>query len=93
MSEIRGRREEILRVAEAHGARHLRVFGSFARGEAGSTSDLDLLVEMDEDRSLMDRIALKQALEALLGGEIDVVNEKSLRPAIRERVARDLIEL
>jgi predicted nucleotidyltransferase len=93
LSDIQRRREQILRVAKAHGAGHVRVFGSLARGEGGEASDVDLLVEMDQDRSLMDRIALKQALEDLLGVEVDVVNEKAIRPAIREHVLRDLVEL
>ena len=93
MTDIQQRRSEILRIADAHGAHHVRVFGSLARGEGREASDLDLLVQMDEDRSLMDRIALKQALEDLLGVEVDVVNEKALRPAIRERVLHDLVEL
>ena len=93
MSDIQRRRNDILRLAEQHGARNIRVFGSVARGEGDEASDLDVLVEMGADRSLMDRIALKQALEDLLGVEVDVVNEKALRPAIRERVLRDLVEL
>ena len=93
MTDIQRRRNDILRLAEQHGARNIRVFGSVARGEGDEASDLDVLVEMGADRSLMDRIALKQALEDLLGVEVDVVNEKALRPAIRERVLRDLVEL
>ena len=93
MTDIQRRRNDILHLAEQHGARNIRVFGSVARGEGGEASDLDLLVEMGEERSLMDRIALKQALEDLLGVEVDVVNEKALRPAIRERVLHDLVEL
>jgi predicted nucleotidyltransferase len=45
------RREEILRLAERHGARNVRVFGSVARGEAMEGSDLDLLVEWEPGRS------------------------------------------
>ena len=63
MTDIQHRRSEILQLAEKHGAGHLRLFGSLARGEGGEASDVDLLVEMAEGRSLMDRIALKQALE------------------------------
>jgi predicted nucleotidyltransferase len=43
-------RGEILRLAAAHGARNVRVFGSVARGEDGANSDVDLLVEMERDR-------------------------------------------
>lgn len=90
---VRERRNEILQLADQHGARRVRLFGSVVRGEAHKASDLDLLVEMDEDRSLIDRIALKQDLEHLLGVEVDVVTEKALHPVLRSRVLTEAVEL
>ncbi|HSG40484.1 MAG TPA: nucleotidyltransferase domain-containing protein, partial [Thermoanaerobaculia bacterium] len=54
IEEIRSRRNEILHVAARHGAHHLRVFGSVARGEADDRSDIDFLVEFEKGRSLLD---------------------------------------
>jgi len=51
---LRERRDEILQIAAKHGARTVRIFGSVARGEADAASDLDLLVEMEPGRSLLD---------------------------------------
>lgn len=93
MADIEKLSDEIRRIAEHHGARHVRVFGSVARRATTQSSDLDLLVRMDPDRSLLDRIALKQELEDLLGVEVDVVNENALRPAVREQVLQDMVEL
>ena len=87
--EISGKRVDILRVAAAHGARNVRVFGSVARGESGSESDIDLLVEFEPGRSLLDHAALQIELEALLGRRVDVASERGLRPRIRERVLRE----
>lgn len=64
-------REEIVRLAHQHGARNVRVFGSAARGDDTAESDLDVLVELDEGRSLVDRVALKQDLEKLFGTTVD----------------------
>ncbi len=50
LADLRGHRQEILRIAAKHGARNVRVFGSVARGEAHPESDVDLLVEWDLDR-------------------------------------------
>ena len=63
---LKAKRQEILAIAARHDAHNLRVFGSVARGEDGPESDLDILVEMEPGRSLMDHVALKQDLEALL---------------------------
>ncbi|WP_259115048.1 nucleotidyltransferase family protein [Salinibacter ruber] len=90
---IRDHREEVLRLADEHGALNVRLFGSAARGEEDAESDLDLLVDMEEGRSLVDHVALKQDLEDLLGREIDVVTERSLHPRLRERVLREAVSL
>lgn len=90
---IRDHREEVLRLADEHGALSVRLFGSAARGEDDADSDLDLLVDMEDGRSLVDHVALKQDLEDLLGREIDVVTERSLHPRVRERVLREAVSL
>jgi len=90
---VKDKREEILRVAADHGARNVRVFGSMARGESRSGSDLDVLVNLDPGRSLLDMIAVKQDLEDLLGCEVDVVTEASISPYIRDQVLREAVSL
>jgi uncharacterized protein len=79
------KRTEILRLAELHGAKNVRVFGSVARGDNTEESDVDFLVEMEPDRSLFDLIRFKHGLEDLLGKTVDVVTDRSLH-YIRERV-------
>jgi predicted nucleotidyltransferase len=79
-------REDVRRIAAAHGAGNVRVFGSVGRGEEGASSDLDLLVDMAEGRSLFDLIALSNDLEESLGVEVDVVTEASLSPYLRDSV-------
>lgn len=83
---IEGRRDEILQIAATHGARNVRVFGSVARGEDRSDSDVDLLVEMADDRSLLDLVGLEQDLEELLGRHVDVLTDAAIHPALRSRI-------
>lgn len=85
-------REDIRRIATAHGADNVRVFGSTGRGEQGA-SDLDLLVDMAEDRSLFDLIALSNDLEESLGVEVDVVTEASVSPYMRDRLLSEAVAL
>lgn len=90
---IQQKRDEILRIAARHGARNIHLFGSLARGEAKLGSDLDLLVQLDPNRSLLDLIAIKQDLEDLLGCEVDVVTEAAISPYIREQVLKEAVPL
>ncbi len=84
-------REAIRRVAARHGARNVRLFGSVARGRATTESDLDILVTMESDRSLLDLIALEQDLEALLGRPVDVISDAGLSPYLRSRILADAV--
>jgi len=65
-------RTAVLDLARRHGARSIRVYGSVARGEVTEQSDLDLLIEWEPDRSLLDVVGLKQDLEDLLGVTVDI---------------------
>jgi uncharacterized protein len=86
-------RQEVLRLAERHGARNLRVFGSVARGEANETSDVDLLVDWEPGRSLLDHVALVQDLQELLGIKVHVGTERSLHWYVRDRILREATPL
>jgi predicted nucleotidyltransferase len=86
-------RSEISRIAASHGARNLRVFGSVSRGEQTADSDLDLLVDMGEERSLFDLVALSDELEEVLGVGVDVVTEGSLSPYLRDKILAEAVAL
>lgn len=90
---LRSKRKEILAVAARNGARNVRVFGSVARGDARLESDIDLLVELADDRSLLDVVAIKQDIEDLLAREVHIVTEGALSPYIREDVLKEAVAL
>ncbi len=87
------KREEILRIAASHGAREVRVFGSRARGNAGPKSDVDFLVSLPENASLLVIIAIKQDLEDLLGCKVDVLTEDAISPYMRDEVLNGAVTL
>ncbi len=90
---VRDKRTDILRIAEANGATRVRIFGSFARGTAGQDSDLDLLIDLQPGRHLLDLVAMKQDLEDRLGRRVHVVTEAAISPYIRDEILRDATPL
>jgi uncharacterized protein len=86
---LKEKRKDILRIAAVHGARNVRIFGSVARGEADEASDIDLLVDMEPGRSLLDLAALLSDLRDLLGRKVDVVTEKGLYWLLRRRILKE----
>lgn len=93
LEELRARRDEILEIASRHGARNVRVFGSVARGDVEEASDVDILVEMEKGRSLLDLAGFHLDLEDLLGVHVDVVTVKGLRERIRDDVLAEAVSL
>ncbi len=87
LDTLREQREEILQIAASHGAFNVRVFGSVVRGEETSESDIDFLIDYDQERTtpwfpgglLMD-------WQDLLGRKVDVLTESGISPLIRERI-------
>jgi predicted nucleotidyltransferase len=75
------------------GARNARVFGSVARGTDASTSDIDLLVELGPEASLLDLARLRRQIAELLGVPVDVATPPMLKAAVRERAEREAIPL
>jgi uncharacterized protein len=94
LEELRAtKRDEILRLAALRGASNVRIFGSVARGEATESSDVDILVDLDEDRSLLDQGGLLMDLRELLGCKVDVATEDGLKLRVRDHILREAVRL
>ena len=78
-------------ILSKYEVRHASLFGSYARGEARPESDLDILVELPDDKSLLDLVGLKLDLEEAVGLSVDVVTYDALHPRIRETVLKDQV--
>jgi predicted nucleotidyltransferase len=95
------RRNDVLRTLEEHkgelherfGVKSLRIFGSVARDEASSGSDVDILVDFDATPSLFGFLRLRGFLEELLGGSVDLITEGGLKERVRPYVERDAISV
>jgi uncharacterized protein len=92
LEELRVRRDEIYRISSARGARNIRVFGSVARRESRPESDVELLVEMDRDRTVLDLSELILDLEEALDRTVDVVEIRRDSP-VGERILQEAVPL
>jgi predicted nucleotidyltransferase len=88
-----GLREKLIPVLKEHGVTHAAVFGSLAKGLVHERSDLDILVEFDGDRTLLDLVALRLDLQKALGRDADVLTCRSIHPRIREQVLRESVSI
>ncbi len=86
-------RKRVIFVLKRHDVVHAAIFGSFARGEPGEDSDLDILVEFGSEKSLLDLVALQLELEEALRREVDVLTYRALHPRIKERVLKEQVTI
>jgi uncharacterized protein len=94
LDELRTRnREAILTIAARHGVKRVRVFGSFARGEARDDSDLDLLIEAGPQTPAWFPGGLLADLEEELGRRVDLAEEGALHPLVRDQVLEEAVPL
>jgi predicted nucleotidyltransferase len=90
---VKAKREEILSVAAKYGACNVRLFGSRARGEARSDSDVDFLVDMPLGCSLLDVGRFQMDLQDILGCKVDVVEPAGLHWYIRDKILKEAVPL
>ena len=91
--EVLARKALLQAVAAKRGVRALSLFGSAARGEANAESDLDFLVDLEEGRSLVDLVGVKQDLEALFGRPVDAFTRATLKPRVLAAARAGLVRI
>lgn len=91
--KLRQHRRRLHDAAREHGVRRVRVFGSLARGEEAPTSDIDLLVDLEPDRTLLDLAAFRREAQEILKMPVDVATPDMLKSRIREQVESEAVPL
>src|SRR6056297_266146 len=84
--KIKKIQKEIIPVLENHGVKKASVFGSFARGENKKSSDIDILVEFEGGKTLLDLVGLEMELEKKLGRKVDLITYNSISPLLRKSI-------
>ncbi|HZX13929.1 MAG TPA: nucleotidyltransferase family protein [Thermodesulfobacteriota bacterium] len=93
MEEIREITDKITPILKRYGVSKAALFGSSVKGEMTEASDIDVLVEIEKDISLLDFVGLKLELEEILGRKVDLVEYCTLKPILRERVLREQVSI
>jgi predicted nucleotidyltransferase len=93
LNQLRAMRDQILYLAQKHGASNIRVFGSVARGDATDQSDVDLLVAFNDQTSLLDRAGLLIELQELLNCRVDVISDRAIKPYLSPYILKDAVPL
>lgn len=93
LEKLQSNRRELLDLASHNGAYNIRLFGSVVRGEEGPESDVDFLVDMEKGRSLLDLVALQDALSKEINRPVDVVTAESLNSLLKDCILSEAIPL
>ncbi len=90
-SDVEGVKQRILPILRRHGVTRAGLFGSLVRGEARNSSDIDVLVEIEDDISLLDFVGIKIELEEATGRKVDLVEYDTIKPLLRERILNEQV--
>jgi len=86
-------RNKIIPVLKPYRVLRVGLFGSTARGEATDKSDIDLLIDIKNDISLIEYIGIKQQLENVLGKNVDLIEYQAIKPALKQKILKEEIVL
>ncbi len=78
-------------ILQKHGASTVKIFGSYARGEENADSDLDILVEFSERKSLLVLVGIEQELEEKLGIKVDLITPKAVNSYLVDEIEKDAV--
>ncbi|WP_036224062.1 nucleotidyltransferase family protein [Mesoaciditoga lauensis] len=84
---------KILPILKKYNVKKAGIFGSVARNEENENSDVDILVEIDSDISLLDFVGMKIEIEETLGRKVDLVEYSTIKPTLRKRILREEVHI
>lgn len=83
--------KKMTRILKSQGASKIAVFGSYVRGEEKPESDIDIIVEFSERKSLLDLVGIEQEVSDALGIKVDLLTEKSISPYLIDRIKKEMV--
>ncbi len=91
--QMRAAREKALEILQKNGIKRAAFFGSIVRGEMTDESDIDILIEFEGRKSLLDLAGLKLDLEDALKRRVDLLTYRSLHPMLKDRILAELVPI
>ena len=82
--------QQIIRLLSKHNPRKIGIFGSFARNQQSTSSDIDILVDFKEQKSILELIEIEMELEDALKRKVDLITETSVHPYLKDYIQKDL---
>jgi predicted nucleotidyltransferase len=82
--------KKIIQLLKSEGVRKVAVFGSYVRGEEKPESDIDILVEFSERKSLLELVRIERELSESLGIKVDLLTEKSISPYLIDSIKKEM---
>jgi len=89
--DIEDLKRKILSILQRYGVKRVGLFGSCVRGDMKEDSDIDILVEIEKDLSLLDFVGLKLEIEEALGRKVDLVEYSTIKPSLREKILKEQV--
>jgi len=86
-------KEKVVPILQRYGASRAGVFGSVARGKMHRRSDIDILVELGDDLSLLDVVRINREIEQALGRKVDLVEYETIKPLLKERILTEEVRI
>jgi len=91
--ELKNIKLKVTPILKKHGVSKAGIFGSYARGEQNSKSDIDFLIKIKDEASLTDLIKLKLIIQKNLNKKIDLVEYETIRPELKDRILNEEIRI
>lgn len=89
--DIEDLKRKIIPILQSHGVKRAGLFGSYVRGDMREDSDIDILVEIEEDISLLDFVGIKLEIEEVLGRKVDLVEYNTIKPIIKDKILKEQV--
>src|SRR3989338_1818323 len=86
-------KEEIVPILQKNGVTKAGIFGSYARGEEKSNSDVDILIELEKGKDLFDVVGLKYELEKKIKRKVDLVEYCTIHPKLKDQILQEEVRV